>query len=114
MSLGMDPGELRELVTLQESTAADDGQGGRTRTWKDVFPPVNVSARVRRLSTHLRLKAMQTDSRASHEVVVRSRTDVDAEKRWLWGTTPLVIVSTPQNLDEHGEYLTMLVKEEKV
>ena len=114
MSLGMDPGLLREQLMLQESMPAGDGQGGRTRTWADVSPAVIAWAQVKRLATPTRFKAMQTDSQATHEVRIRSRTDVDTTNRWMWGTRPLVIVSQPQNLDEHGEFLTMLVKEERV
>ncbi len=114
MSLGMDPGLLRERLALQESTPSDDGQGGRTRSWANVSPAVFAWARVKRLTTYTRFKAMQADSQATHEITMRSRSDFDTKNRWMWGTTPLVIVSAPQNLDEHGEFLTFLAKEERV
>jgi hypothetical protein len=46
-------------------------------------------------------------SPASHEVTMRSRSDVGAEDSILWGALRLVFVSAPVNLDEHGEYIVI-------
>lgn len=112
--MGMDPGLLRERLTLQQVTRTPDGAGGHTESWAAVATNPTAWARVKRLPTGLRLQAMQADSLASHEVTIRYRSDVDAAKRWLWNGSALAIVSAPQNLDEHGEFLVMLCAEEQV
>lgn len=115
--MGMNPGKLRERLTLQSSSGSGDGQGGRTVGWADVAPAVKVWARVTPLSTHERIQSMQTDAPASHEVEIRYRTDVTAKSRWKWvsgGVTRyLRVVAAPTNPDEHRAMLAMLCAEDR-
>lgn len=113
--MGMNPGRLAERLTLQASARTSDSQGGSTLAWADVSPKVSVPAQVRPLDTRERFQALQADTPATHEVIVRHRTDVTSAHRWRWEREGrfLRIISPPVNADERREYLTMVCGEDR-
>lgn len=86
----MDPGELRQRVTLDNpSPPTSDGDGGPTRLW----PPeggVRIGARVpasveAALARSVeRLVAKTTESAATHIVTLRYRPGVTTQTRVTW------------------------------
>lgn len=82
----MRPGALDQRVTIQSVTEADDGYGGRTRTWADV---ATVWARVVPVSGRERTEAMQVQSPALYRVTMRRRTDLTPDKRLVWQGRPM-------------------------
>lgn len=114
----MDGSDLRQRVTVQTSTEADDGHRGLTVTWSDLRR--RIAARIVPLSGRDLERARQIDARASHEVTLRwwqaYSTDLDAGRaRLTWhdgivGDRVLEIVEVPRET-EHRARLDMICRE---
>lgn len=74
-------GSLRDLVTIEQKTTTDDGQGGRVASWSTL---AKVHANVRPLSGTERLQAAAISASMPYEVTVRYRGDVSPTMRLQW------------------------------
>lgn len=74
-------GSLRTPLQLQKLTTTPDAGGGRNRSWQNVKI---VRGRVRALNAEERMKAMQTESRSTHEITIRFRSDLVGAKTEEW------------------------------
>lgn len=97
-------GRMRERVTLQEEQRTPDGAGGYTVIWVDLHS--NLSARVRPLSTREQLSAAQMEAQIDYEVTIRSRPNVSADQRLVWGSVEMNVRGVT-NQDEKGRYLVL-------
>lgn len=79
----MNPGRLRQQVTLQTHAAASaDALGGRADAWDDV---ATVWAAIEPLDGTEALRAMQQGIRQPHRITMRYRAGVTAAQRILYG-----------------------------
>lgn len=108
----MRPGQLRERVTIQAATPTTDAGGGTSTAWSAIGTTPTVSARVTPLTGEERASAQQIDARASHEVTIRYRTDVNASQRLSWESRLLYPVTPWLNHDERKRFLTATCRED--
>jgi SPP1 family predicted phage head-tail adaptor len=107
----MDPGELRELATVQElPTAARDAGGGVSNSaegdWSDLATDPTVWVRLRPVNASTRRLAMQQGAPVSHEITMRYRSDVDSTMRLVVdGSRTFKLRGAGVNLDGRDEYL---------
>jgi SPP1 family predicted phage head-tail adaptor len=85
-----DIGALRERLTLQSPSRADDGGGGAVVTWNTV---TELWAAVRPISGDERLRHDAVTARVTHEVWIRHRADVVPTMRFTAGARILDIVA---------------------
>ena len=85
-----DIGALRERLTLESPSRADDGGGGAVVTWATV---ADVWAAVRPISGDERLRHDAVTARVTHEVWIRHRGDVVPAMRFTAGARILDIVA---------------------
>lgn len=112
MPFAMDPGHLRNEVILQAPGGrTSDGGGGFTQRWR-ARPGGLRWARIRPLEGNERLRAMQTQANATHEVTIRYESGVTAAMRFVHEDRVLKIVSPPVDPDERHEWLQLLCREE--
>lgn len=97
-------GRMRERVSLQEEQQTPDGAGGYSVAWVDVHS--NIPARVRPLSTREQLQAAQMEAQVDYEVTIRSRSNVRADQRLVWGAV-VMNVRGVMNPDEKDRYLAL-------
>ena len=83
-------GNLRERLTLESPSRADDGGGGATVTWE---PVSELWAAVRPISGDERLRHDAVTARVTHEVWIRHRADVVPAMRFRQGARLLDIVA---------------------
>lgn len=110
---GMDPGMLRERVTLIERVKADDGQLGRTETWANIANEPNDWARIRPISARAKEQGDRASAPRKYEVTMRGRTDIGAFHGVRWEGRVLAFTGDPVNEDERGAYVTFTAAEEK-
>jgi SPP1 family predicted phage head-tail adaptor len=81
----MRAGQLRHRVTIQQDTAASDGQGGRTVTSGTLV--ANLPAQVEPLSGRELLQAQAIGSQVSYRVRLRFREDITPRMRVVLPST---------------------------
>jgi SPP1 family predicted phage head-tail adaptor len=91
----IDPGKLRERVTVQQSSAARNSLGEAVLSWSDF---ATVWASVEGVSAREALTAGQQETTVSHRVRLRYLTGLTQNMRFSWRGRTLDIVS----LLEHG------------
>jgi len=77
----IDPGKLRERVTVQQSSAARNSLGEAVLSWSDF---ATVWASVSGLSSRDILQAQQANVIATHRIRIRYRADVTHLNRLIW------------------------------
>lgn len=104
----MNPGELRQRVTLQRpGTPTPDAMGGRSVPWANVG---TTWAHVEPLEGNERLRAMQVSPRLSHRITMRYRPGVTSAMRVLYGARVFGLRSVIDP-DERHERLVLLAEE---
>ena len=91
----IDPGRLRERVTVQIATGATNSLGETVLTWADSS---SVWASVEGVSAREAIAAGQQDVTLTHKVRLRYLPGLDQNMRFVWRSRTLNIVS----LLEHG------------
>jgi SPP1 family predicted phage head-tail adaptor len=91
----IDPGKLRERVTVQQASAARNSLGEAVLSWSDF---AEVWASVEGVSARESLTAGQQETTISHRVRLRYLPGLTANMRFSWRSRTLDIVS----LLEHG------------
>jgi SPP1 family predicted phage head-tail adaptor len=91
----IDPGKLRERVTVQQASAARNSLGEAVLSWSDF---ATVWASVEGVSARESLTAGQQETTISHRVRLRYLPGLSANMRFSWRSRTLDIVS----LLEHG------------
>lgn len=97
----MDPGQLRDRVTIQRDSGTSGDGGAYEPTWIEV---AQVWANVRPLTVRESLVAQQTASRVNYVVTIRYRQDVSAEMRLVWRGASMNILGVT-NPDQHRAFL---------
>jgi len=108
MSIYVGAGPLRTLAELQAKTEVRTPAGGTEVTW---VKERDVWCRVQGLSPKLKLEAMAREPQISHEIVVRQEEDIDPTKRLVVDGRAFMISGTPEDVDERGRYVRLLVTE---
>lgn len=110
--MSIDPGLLKHRVTIRRPGATvSDGGFGATEG-DPVVVASGVWARVRPLKGSERLRAMQTQADATHEVTIRYRAGLDETMEVVHRERVLKLVSPPINVEEENETLLLLCREE--
>ena len=76
---------MRHRIVIQSVSQSSDGQGGFTETWAD---GATVAASIDALKDRPfeRFQAGQTQTPATHKIVMRYRSDLTTAKRVKFGT----------------------------
>lgn len=98
---------LRHRVTVQTRTQTPDGQGGFTETWTD---GATVWCSITTLKAYQRFQAMQMQTPATHQIVMRYRTDVDTNARLKFGGR-VFWVQEVMNVELRNRFLEIKVNE---
>jgi SPP1 family predicted phage head-tail adaptor len=86
----IDPGKLRERVTVQQASAARNSLGEAVLSWSDF---AEVWASVEGVSAREALAAGQQDTTITHRVRLRYLPGLTQRDRFSWGSRTLNIVS---------------------
>lgn len=78
----------RDRVTLQRPEHVPDGAGGVTRTWVNV---ADLWAQVSFVDAEESYENGQFAARNRYKIVLRYRSDIQPDKRFLWGSKRLAI-----------------------
>jgi SPP1 family predicted phage head-tail adaptor len=95
-------GLLRNRLTIQQETRADDGAGGSTTSWADIG---SVWARVAGVGGREFYEAKRLNPEISHQVELRYRSDIQGGMRLLWDSRVLRVESA---IDPDGERRRLL------
>jgi SPP1 family predicted phage head-tail adaptor len=100
-------GEARQRATLEAKTLTPDGGGGFSESWDSY---ASVWAQLLPQGGSEPLEAGRTESRVSHRMLIRRRTDVSANHRVRIGARAFAILAL---IDEgpHALWMTLLCKE---
>lgn len=100
-------GELSRRVVLEQLTRTPDGAGGATESWSTV---ATIFAAVRALSGSEGFVFDRMTGRATHEIIIRHRSDAKPTMRFRLGARLFEILAV---LDEDGRrrHLRCLVEE---
>ncbi len=118
MSHGLEPGDLREEVTILEDTGSTgDALGGETAA---AFTPITTDpqeyVRIRTVGSRQRMLAQQAGVPVEYDVTMRYREDVDSRNRLRWDSNAgrvLVLIGAPLDIGEHQEWLMFMAKEDR-
>lgn len=101
-------GDLRHRITFQTLSLVSDGQGGQTETWTNL---VTVWAYVKPISANERLFAQKIEPLITHRVIIRHRTDILSQMRFVYDSRTFQI-KAPFRPDERKFYLEFLAIED--
>ena len=101
-------GDLRCRVTFQRQQKVPDGRGGWTTQWVD---DVTVWAAVTGLRPYERIVAQQTQSAATHQVIIRYRKGITADMRLVHDGRYLYLQGPPIDPDGRRRWLQLLCEE---
>ncbi len=118
MSHGLEPGDLREEVTILEDTGSTgDALGGTTAA---VFTPIATDpeeyVEILTLNSSQRMIGQQAGVPVEYAVTMHYREDVDSTNRLRWdsnGSRILILVGAPMDLGGHQEWLRLMAKEDR-
>jgi SPP1 family predicted phage head-tail adaptor len=108
MSIYVGAGPLRTLAELQRKVQVRTAAGGTEVTW---VKERDVWCRIKGLSPRLKLEAMAREPQITHEIVVRQELGLDATKRLVVGSRAFMIAGIPEDVEERGRYVRLLVME---
>lgn len=100
-------GELRQRVVFQSAVKLDDGYGGKQVIWQDAF---SAWALIEPLSAHEKFEAMSVQSRITHRVYIRYRSDVSTGMRIRYGDR-LFEIEGILDVGEQKRFLELLCSE---
>jgi len=101
------PGALRHRLILERPLHDDDGGGGESGNWQEV---ATLWAAIRPLRGGENYIAGQTDSRISHEIILRWREGLAPEMRLRQGSRIFEILAVI-NVDEKNAWARLLCEE---
>lgn len=94
---------------LERNVRGDDGRGGRTENWQSIG---HVHAMLTPLKSFRQVDAALLEKGVTHRLVFRKRVDVTASGwRYRIGTRVLEFDSGVIDVDEHGQFQEVTVKE---
>jgi len=97
----MDPGALRDLLSLQQAVTVGDGVGGHVESWTET---AQLFGRIEPVGASRRFGAGQTLEKASYRVTIRFRDAVASGMR-LVSQGRIHSILTVRDPDETGRYL---------
>ena len=107
-TLFIDPGALRNEMSLQARQTTPDGSGGFTEDWVET---ARVFARIEPVSADSYFGAGQKLETTSHRITMRYRADVASGMR-LEKSGRVFSILTVSDPDESGRYLVCRTREE--
>jgi len=96
-------GQMRERVSIEAESLADDGMGGSVRSYEAVAV---VWAKVKPLKGGEKLFAAQVEARQAYHVTIRYRDDVNTTQRLVWRGNVMNIKAVA-NTDMHQRFLIL-------
>jgi SPP1 family predicted phage head-tail adaptor len=112
----MRSGDLRHAITIQEKTSTDDGMGGFTHTWSDLYP---CRAAIWPIRATERLDAMKLELSVDHRIRIRhpKSISITADMRIKWhdhvtGADKYFNIVSILNPDKRNVMLEFLATEE--
>ena len=103
-------GDMRSRVTFQASSRSDDGQGGFTETWGNIFADATVWGYLTAVSSRERLYSEQMQYQRSHVLVIRYRTDITNDMRFTYRGRTFQVKGV-RNPDERKYFLVIDAEE---
>lgn len=104
----LDPGALRSELRLQTCMSTSDAAGGLIEDWIETAVVFGLIEPVAATSIFGAAQALET---VTHRVVIRARSGVRSQMRFVRQDRIFVIV-TVHDPDETGRYLTCMTREE--
>lgn len=95
--------KMDRRITLQSVTRVSDSQGGYTETWANV---VDVWAQLNPKKSYERFQALQYESPATHEVIMRYRSGVTNAMRFTYNSR-IFHIKEVININEANVYLKL-------
>ncbi len=105
---GISVGALRHRLTVERPARTDDGAGGAFVSWE---PVAELWAALAPLSAAEAVVADQLAGRASHEIIVRYRSDLAPAMRFRLGSRLLSIVAI-LDADNRRRFVRCLCRED--
>lgn len=99
--------KLKKRITIQQPVEVSDSGGGYTLSWSDL---ASVWAEVKPVSGREDYRALKLESKVTHKVTIRHRSDVTAGMRISMGGRVFNIRAV-MNQDEENEKLLLLAEE---
>ena len=103
-------GKLRHRIAIEVESAATDSYGGQLDPWASPRVVARVWARIEPLRGREQLRGMQLESRVTHRVVIRHRSDVGPANRLRFGTR-LFNIRAVIDVEERSRWLELLCEE---
>jgi SPP1 family predicted phage head-tail adaptor len=112
----MRSGTLRERVTIQSFTVAQDAAGEPIKTWGNLATNPTVWANVGSRSSGERFISggEQVQASVSHTVRLRYRTDITVQMRLIWRTTRTLQIENVIDPDGRKADLILMCSEVQV
>ena len=105
----LDPGELRQQITIQQLSTSADAYGAATPAWSTL---ATVWAKVHQLKGSEQFYAHQVVELATHEVTIRYLAGVSEQMQIVWGARTLKIENV-NDVDGRGIKHVLLCAEKK-
>jgi SPP1 family predicted phage head-tail adaptor len=105
----VDPGRLRQRLSLQAADQPADGLGGHALVWREIAV---VFGLIEPVAAKSLVEADQRLTRLTHRVTLRARDDIAAGMR-LVKNDRAFLIRTRQDPDESGRYLVCQVEEDE-
>lgn len=105
------PGDLREVISIQERSETSDNMGGFTETWANVSGMGSVRAAIWPISANELLRSEQQQFNISHRIRIWYRDGINSNMKIIHGTRTFNIKSII-NLKEQNRIIEMLCEEE--
>jgi len=100
-------GLLRARIVLQRESPVAQGGGSYAVNWVDV---ANLWAQIEPVSGREVLQEVRLESRVTHRIILRYRSDVNAGMRVVWGAR-VFSVQAVINLGERDRFTQLLAME---
>lgn len=107
----MNPGELKHRISVQKFAKIEDGGGGFTEEWIDLFDPPEIWASINPLSGRELFVAMQIQSMVSHKIKIRYRSGITNKHRVEYKGRVYNILAVIDKQERHKE-LELMCEEE--
>lgn len=108
----IDPGELREVVTIEGQVRVDDAGGGYAYTW--TAKATDVLAKVEPLSGSEQLRGDVLQALTMVRITVRHRSDITTADRVLWDGREFHVKSVGQPADDFRRQWSEIMVQEGV
>ena len=98
-------GSLRHTITVRRQKYTDNGAGGSTVEWQDIY---TLKAQVQQLSSGEQFTRQRISSPATHKFVIRYVSDLRADDLIVFRGIDYNIAGQPENWEYKNRFLTIM------